>query len=218
VPVPVTGLGDGTTAQVRVGGERSCALTTGGAVRCWGGEWSEDPGSQLSAIWPTSSVPVTVPGLSSGVAQLRLDGGFACVVTTAGKGRCWGTNASGDEYLFPSPRPATPPFLPAIFEPLVDIATESGIEPRTCGVTASGAMTCWQWDIALGRYDELYLPVTPDPARPVAGLRAGVADVSPGCVVTTSGAAYCWPVVDLPVWTDRGSSTVLDLEAVPDPA
>ena len=90
-PGPVSGLSSGVTA-ISVGNSHSCALTTTGAVRCWGLNSNGQIGDGTT-ITRLTSVPVS--GLSSGVAAISAAGLHSCALTTAGGVRCWGFNGSG---------------------------------------------------------------------------------------------------------------------------
>ena len=63
-PVSVVGLGSGM-AQVSAGGNHSCALTSGGAVKCWGyNTWGQlGNGTNVS-----SQIPVGLPAIPGGAA------------------------------------------------------------------------------------------------------------------------------------------------------
>ena len=88
-PVAVMGLTSGV-ADVSVGDVHSCALTTTGAVKCWGKHEYGRLGGALS-----SSVPADVTGLSRGIAVVSAGGTHTCALTTAGAVKCGGLNNDG---------------------------------------------------------------------------------------------------------------------------
>jgi alpha-tubulin suppressor-like RCC1 family protein len=91
VPVAVQGLSSGVIA-VSTGGEDTCALTSAGAVLCWGDNGAGELGNGSTT---SSPVPVSVQGLSSGVIAVSTAGAQACAITSAGAARCWGANQYG---------------------------------------------------------------------------------------------------------------------------
>ncbi len=98
-PVAVTGLGSGNL-QIAAGDDFSCALTSGGAVKCWGAnsfgqlgsETSQDPSTRA---WASSASALTVQALASGVVQIAGARIFACALTAAGGVKCWGWSQYG---------------------------------------------------------------------------------------------------------------------------
>ncbi len=91
VPVDVAGL---TTpvAQVVTGGGHTCALTTDGGVKCWGGNGRGQLGD---GTIDSSSTPVDVSGLASNVMGLAAGGAHTCAVLADGRPKCWGADDAG---------------------------------------------------------------------------------------------------------------------------
>jgi alpha-tubulin suppressor-like RCC1 family protein len=89
VPVGVVGLGSGALG-VSASRSLSCAVTSAGAVKCWGhGELGTGATTQ-------SLVPVDVVGLGAGAVAVSAGGNHSCARTSAGAVRCWGDNSKGE--------------------------------------------------------------------------------------------------------------------------
>lgn len=91
-PVDVIGLPSGVIA-VSAGGRHACAVTSAGAVMCWGNNVHGQLGDGLTV---DSHVPVDVAGLPSCIAAVSAGDNTTCAVTAAGAVMCWGSNASGN--------------------------------------------------------------------------------------------------------------------------
>jgi alpha-tubulin suppressor-like RCC1 family protein len=90
-PVVVTGL-SGVTA-IDAGGYHTCALLTGGAVRCWGNGVEGELGNGSTT---TSVAPVTPTGLNSGVTAIAAGNTHSCALLTNGSLAAGGkTEAAG---------------------------------------------------------------------------------------------------------------------------
>ncbi len=188
-PQPVTGLGSGVAA-ISGGFEHTCALTTAGAVLCWG---YNDVGQLGNGSTTFAITPQPVTGLGSGVAAIAAGstGFHTCVVTTAGALRCWGLNGSGQLGNGSSANALTPQPVTGLSSGVAAVMVGSS---HTCAVTTAGAMQCWGWNnsgqLGSGGTTSASTP------QPVTGLGSGVAAMAGGlnqtCALTTAGAVQCW--------------------------
>jgi alpha-tubulin suppressor-like RCC1 family protein len=91
-PADVVNLGEHLMA-VSGGYFFTCAVTDGGAAKCWGRNEFGQLGDEF-ACGPLCYGPVDVLGLSSGVAGIATGSTHACARLAAGV-RCWGDNFDG---------------------------------------------------------------------------------------------------------------------------
>ena len=153
--VPVTVSGVSNVVALAAGELHTCALTADGADLCWGANGGGQVGDGTQSSVPVS-VPVTVSGLSSGVASIAAGLDFTCAVTSVGAAFCWGDNYArqlGDnsdaEYrLVPSP----------VFGLSSGVVAIAGGDAHACAITTAGAGLCWG-SLALGNASTTYSPV-----------------------------------------------------------
>jgi alpha-tubulin suppressor-like RCC1 family protein len=86
-PVAVHGLGSNSVSAMDGGGYHTCAATAAGLVLCWG---RNDEGQLGDGTTIRASIPVTVNGLSSGLAAVAAGYMHTCGMTPAGAVVCWG--------------------------------------------------------------------------------------------------------------------------------
>lgn len=174
--------------SIAAGGFHTCALTTNGAVRCWGDNSSGELGVGTTTQRPA---PVQVSGLGSGMQAVAAKGAYTCALTAMGTVRCWGDNSHGQLGDGSIIRRLTPVTVTGLGSGVQAIA--SG-DSHTCALTAAGAVMCWgdnsHGQLGDGTITQRLTPV------PVAGLGSGVHGIAAGgdhaCALTTAGAVYCW--------------------------
>ena len=111
IPVDVTALSSGVRT-ISTGHSHTCALTSTGGVKCWGGNSFGQLGNGTGA---DSSTVVDVVGLSSGISAISAGTFHSCAVTSVGGVKCWGIDGSGllaNGGIAYSPRPVDVVDLP----------------------------------------------------------------------------------------------------------
>ncbi|MBK7961216.1 MAG: hypothetical protein IPK04_08375 [Bdellovibrionales bacterium] len=90
-PTAAVGLGS-EIVKVKVNERHACALTTSGALKCWGANYGGEVG--VGDITQYSS-PVSVPGMQAGILDVDLGENSTCVLVVGGSVKCWGNNLFG---------------------------------------------------------------------------------------------------------------------------
>ena len=179
-PTDVVGLGSGI-AQVAAGSTHTCAVTTGGALKCWGDNTQHqlgDPGVG------SSSSPLDVPGYGPGtVEQVATGGAQTCVLLATGGVDCWGSAT------------LTPTAVTNLHAASVVQLVAGG--SHACALFADKTMQCWGSN-AIGQLGDGTTQTPPDPltAVDVAEPAADFVQIGTGynhtCAVTDVGRIKCW--------------------------
>lgn len=189
VPMDAIGLTSGINA-IAAGGDHTCSLTSDGAVKCWGADFSA---GLFTATTPYASVPFDVVGLADGVAAVSAGDFHTCALTDGGLVKCWGNNDYGQLGDGTTTGSAIPVAVAGL--PTGILAIAAGVE-HTCALTRSGGIECWganYWgQLGNGTMSEtgVLTPVG------VQGLSTGVIAIATGsahtCALTSAGAVKCW--------------------------
>jgi len=178
--VPLTGVSQIWSEGKGSLSNHSCAITTGGGVKCWGEYWDGELGDG---------------SLTSDVTAIALGGYHSCALINSGV-KCWGQNIYnqlGDGSAFGNYTP-----VPASNSPLEVIGLTSGVtaialgESHSCAIVNGGAK-CWG-DNSNGQLGNGSM-TTPSIPVVVRGLTSGVTTISLGywhsCALVNSGVK-CW--------------------------
>ncbi len=190
------GRGHAPVAAVSAGTFHTCALTTEGAVLCWGANGNGQLGDGSSVRRRTS--PVRVAGLAEGVVAVSAGELHTCALTDSGGVKCWGENGNGQLGDGTTTDRIAPVDVAGLGEGAVAISTGT---IHTCALTASGGVKCWG-RMLLGPLSVQERALGTGMARDIRtadyvdGLTSGVIAVSSGtlhtCALTTSGGVKCW--------------------------
>jgi alpha-tubulin suppressor-like RCC1 family protein len=210
-PVQVVGLTSGVTS-ISTGGGTACAVTGSGGVVCWGQNVLGQLGNGTTA---SSTVPVGVTGLSSGMKSVSVGIGFACATSQSGAAFCWGSNelgqlgnggVSADICLGVVPCSTTPVGVTGLSSGVSAVVVPDGDE-FACALKLDGSVVCWGID-TIGQLGDGGTPpdfcnpasagpagpcaLTPVPVSGLSGVTALATGIEAACAVTSGGSAVCW--------------------------
>jgi len=170
---------------VTAGGQHTCALTTTGAVACWG---SNDFGQLADpAAGAAANVPTLISGVS-GATMLAAGTSHTCALVD-GSGVCWGGNLKGQLGNGKTAGPPTPGPVAGghAFQSIVAGAR------HTCGLGSDGVAWCWgdndNGQLGNGTHRGAN---TPQRVSGTAKFKMLAAGSDHSCGLGTDGRVYCW--------------------------
>src|SRR5450759_3341817 len=225
VPVPVyTGgvLSGVTLTQIATGNGFTCALSSGGAVYCWGANNYGELGINTSQAASDVPVAVSTAVALSGVTVTQISAGqyHACALG-GGKAYCWGWNAWGQLGNATTTNSTAPVAVSTsgVLSGLTLSGIAAGYE-HACALSSAGADYCWGSDahgeLGIGSGTDSDVPVAVSTAGALSGVT--VSQVTAGdltsCALSSTGAGYCWGRGTSGELGNNGTSTLNTPQAV----
>jgi len=178
-PTQVSGLTGGVTA-ISARWDHTCAIVSGGAVKCWGDNEFGQIGDGSSGSGNKKPVPTQVSGLTSGVTAIAAGQSHTCAIVSGGAVQCWGDNYAGQ--IGDGSHGGTKPQPTQVSGLTSGVTAIAAGHTRNCAIVSGGGVKCWG--------HESYVP------EQVPGLISGVTAISCGdehtCARMSTGEVLCW--------------------------
>jgi alpha-tubulin suppressor-like RCC1 family protein len=216
---PACESGDDAGAPVSIvsGASHTCALFSGGTVKCWGDNSEGQLGIGVSCAG-ASAVPLPVANLC-GVKALSAGELNTCALLENGTVKCWGTDTPGiADTTTPTTLDAaaavacpvlanvgtermfgTTPGIVRCLKDVVAIAAGVGVD---CAVIADGTVRCWGEVLGGGLGNGSGLSVLPDPTPNFVVTPVTVSNIhsatgiavqgNTGCALLSDTTVECW--------------------------
>ncbi len=207
--IPASAATTGYVQDIDTGGWHTCALTSAGGVKCWGGNANGELGDN-KVSGNSSAVPVNVCADSTCASSLNNVTAIAtgryhsCALLGTGKVKCWGYNSDGqlgNNSTTPSNAPVYVCADAGCSNDLTNVINITAGDNHTCAVIDGGGVKCWGNNSAgqLGNNNSPTDSTTPVDVCATTGCSAllgGISAVAAGgehtCAMTTSNNAMCW--------------------------
>ena len=185
---------------IATGFQHSCALISGGTVKCWGVNAHGQLGT--GSIGSSTATPQTVTGIS-GATRIVAAQDRTCVLVAAGAVKCWGYSTEtvmGAGVASTSPTDyATPVSIvrSSDLQPVTGLLSLSMSQDTACGV-ADGYAWCWGSDMfsQIGSGVNYGLPgavqfKAPNQSQPLSDISQISAGDNYTCMIRTGGVPWC---------------------------
>ena len=191
---PINAANNHRQASITAGGSHACALMETGGVKCWGAHQNAKGQLGGGASIVSSTTPVQVQGLTSGVKAVTAGGAHTCALLETGGVKCWGANSGGQLGDGTTTDQSSPVQVQGLTSG-VKAVTAGGT--HTCALMETGSVKCWGYNGAAFRVlgDVGTVERWLEPTQ-VIGLENGVAAISASayhtCALIETGGVKCW--------------------------
>lgn len=185
-----------STSSVSAGDSHTCALTAGGAVKCWGKNRNGELGDGTTV---DRSTPISVSGISTAI-QVSAGNSHTCVLLSDHTVRCWGYNGEGELGDDTTDDSLTPvQVTKGGTDYLTGVSQIAAGGSHTCALLDGGAVWCWGYngDGELGN-DTLVDSATPVQVKGTggSGFLSGASQIATGgshsCALLSDHSIKCW--------------------------
>lgn len=118
----------------------TCAITSTGTLKCWGANLSGQLGNGATS---STNVPVIIDA-SVEYSQITVGEYHTCGITSTGQLRCWGNNTYGQVGVSNT---SLNILTPIPFDSSVSYSAVSAGQSHNCGLTTSGVLKCWGYNL-----------------------------------------------------------------------
>lgn len=181
------------TSQVAPGQYHTCAVSTDGALYCWG----EDADGQLgdgTDGGPATATPQLVTGVTEAIDRIASNNRATCFLAISGNLYCWGDNGFGELGIgvFSDNEPL-PTAVVGLGTPVRNVALGGG---HACVVDIANQQACWGYNNVKQLGNET---ASGDQASPVPVLmpngylvKTYALGASHSCALDVLGRVLCW--------------------------
>ncbi len=232
-PVEAAGMMSISAARFHV-----CAVTTAGAVKCWGTNSRFQLGAPTTETChegPCSTSLLPVSDLQTGVVAVAAGRKHTCALTVGGGVKCWGQNylgqlgSSTDTCEFPD----SADDIPCSKTPVEVVGLDAGVKElaagmyHTCALTTVGGIKCWGWNffsqLGDGTINPHNLPrptpvdVVDESGEALSGVQGIAAGYGHTCALLDGGRVACWGlnIIGDTNWSYCGGSNPRRCSTVP---
>jgi alpha-tubulin suppressor-like RCC1 family protein len=176
-----------TITAIAAGAWHTCALTAGGGVVCWGGNYFGELGNGSTGFSP---VPVAVTGLSAGATAIAAGSHHTCALLRGDGVTCWGQNTYGQLGSGTTTGSGVPVPVQGVPSGVTAIAASGD---HTCARTSGGSALCWGANYVgqTGNGVEWRSLVPVDVTGRTGGFTADSGN-NHTCALASGGGATCW--------------------------